>query len=45
MQKLVWALFSKLIDFDGPSSKSHISDYNHDRKLKLGSMELYGNTE
>ena len=38
-------LFSDLSNFDGPSSKRHISGYNHHRKLKLGSIELYGNTE
>ena len=42
---MVWALFSKLIDFDGPSSKGHISGYNHHRKLRLGSIELYDNTK
>ena len=37
--------FSYLIDFDIPSSKRHISGYNHHRKLELGSIELYYNTE
>ena len=36
---------NNLIDFDGPSSERHISGYNYHRKLKLGSIELYGNTE
>ena len=35
---------SKLINFDGPSSKHHISGYKC-RKLKLGFIELYCNTE
>ena len=38
-------LISNLIDFDGLSSKRHISGFNHHRKLKLGSIELYGNTK
>ena len=44
-KKLLFALFPNLFDFDGPSSRRHISNYNHHRKLKLGSIELYGNTE
>ena len=44
VSKLAWALFSKLIDFYGPSSKGHISGYNHLRNPKLGLTELYGNT-
>ena len=39
-----WFGFSKLIDFDVPSFKGHISGYNHHRKLRFGSIELYGNT-
>ena len=37
-------LFSKFIDFDGSTSKRHISGYNHRRNQKLGATELYGNT-
>ena len=44
-KEMICALFSYLIDFDGPSSKRNISGYNHHRKLKLGSLELYGNTK
>ena len=44
-KKLLCALFSNLINFDGSSSKRHISDYDHHRKLKSDSIELYGNTE
>ena len=44
-KRLLCTLFLNLIDFDGPSSKCQISDYNHHRKLKLGSIELYGNTK
>ena len=42
--KIIFLLFSKFIDFDGPTSKRHISGYNHRRNPKLGSTELYGNT-
>ena len=44
-KSLLCPLFSNLIDFDGPSSKPHLSGYNHHKKLQLGSIELYGNTE
>ena len=37
--------FSYLIDFDIPSSKRHISGYNHHRKLELGSKELHDITQ
>ena len=42
---MVFALFSYLINFDGSSSKHHISGYDHHRKLKLDSIELYDKTE
>ena len=41
---IVFAQFLKSNDFDGPTSKRHISGYNHYRNPKLGSTELYGNT-
>ena len=44
VKKLLCTLFSNLIDLYGSSSKCHISGYNHRRKLKLGYIELYGNT-
>ena len=39
-----FVLFSKFYDFDGPSFNCHISGYNRCRNIKLGLMELYGNT-
>ena len=42
--KLVWALISKLSNFDCPSSDGHISGYNHCRNQTLGLIKLYGNT-
>ena len=39
------ASFSKLCDFSGPTSKRHISDYDHRRNAKLGLTELYCYTE
>ena len=41
---IVFAQFLKCNDFDGPTSKRHISGYYNRRNLKLGSTELYGNT-
>ena len=38
-----FAQFLKFNDFDGPTSKRHISG-NRCRNQKLGSIELYGNT-
>ena len=34
-----------LCNFNGPTSKRHISGCNHCRNAKLGLTELYGNTE
>ena len=45
MIKALLNLFSNLIEFDGLSSNCHISSYNHHKKLKFGSIELYGNTK
>ena len=42
--KVAFLLFSKFINFNGLTSKRHISGYNHRRNPKLGSTELYGNT-
>ena len=42
---MLFTHFSKFRDFNGPTSKRHISGHNHHRKLNLGSMKLYGNTE
>ena len=43
-KRLLCALFSNLIDFDSPSSKCHISSYNHHWKLKLVFIDLCCNT-
>ena len=42
---MLFASFSQLCDFSGPSSKRHISGYNPCRNPKLDLRELNGNTE
>ena len=37
--------FSKFCNFNGPSSKLHISGNDSRRNQKLGLIEMYGNTE
>ena len=43
IEKLLFVSLLQLCDFNDPSSKPHISGYNHRRNPKLGLTELYGN--